>query len=93
MGRGKKYPSEQVVYLLRKIETEVENGKPTEQACRDERIVELTYYRWRNEFGGLPVDQAKRLRALEQENARLKRLVSELSLDKSQLKNLLSGSL
>ena len=93
MGRGKKYPPEKVVYLLRKIETDVESGKTTQQACRDVGIVELTYYRWRNEFGGLQIDQVKRLKALEQENARLKRLVAELSLDKSQLKNLLSGGL
>jgi putative transposase len=93
MGRGKKYPPEMVVHLLRQIEADVEKGKTTEQACREVGIAELTYYRWRNEFGGLQIDQAKRLKALEHENARLKRLVAELSLDKSQLKSLLSGSL
>jgi transposase-like protein len=93
MGRGKKYPPDMVVYILRKIESDIENGKTTEQACREVGIVELTYYRWRNEFGGLEVDQAKRLKALEQENARLKRLVAELCLDKSQLKNILAGKL
>lgn len=54
-------------------------GKTTDQACRDAGIVEQTYYRWRKEYGGLQVDQAKRLKELEQENAKLKRLVSELS--------------
>ncbi len=93
MGRGKKYPPEMVVYLLRKIEADVENGKTTQQACSEVGIVELTYYRWRNEFGGLQIDQAKRLKALELENTRLKRLVAELSLDKSQLKSMLSGTL
>ena len=60
MARGKKYQPEQVVNLLRQIEVGVANGKSTEHACRDAGIVEQTYYRWRKEYGGLQVDQARR---------------------------------
>ena len=92
MGRGKKYRAEQVVNLLRQIEVAVANGKSTDQACGDAGIVEQTYYRWRREYGGLQVDQARRLKELEQENAKLKRLVSELSLEKLVLKDIASGN-
>ena len=78
--------------LLRQIEVAVANGKQTEQACRDAGIVEQTYYRWRREYGGMKVDQARRLKELEQENAKLKRLVSELSLEKLVLKDIASGN-
>jgi transposase-like protein len=92
MGRGKRYQPEQVVNLLRQIEVAIANGKATEQACREAGIVEQTYYRWRKEYGGLQVDQARRLKELEQENAKLKRLVAELSLDKLVLKDIASGN-
>ncbi len=92
MGGGKKYQPEQVVNLLRQIEVTVANGKSTEQACREAGIVERTYDRWRKEYGGLHVDQARRLKELEQDNAKLKRLVAELSLDKLVLKYIASGS-
>jgi len=92
MGRGKRYQPEQVVNLLRQIEVAVANGKATEQSCREAGIVEQTYYRWRKEYGGLHVDQARRLKELEQENAKLKRLVAELSLDKLVLKDIASGN-
>ena len=65
--------------LLRQVEVAVANGKTSPQACKEAEIVEQTYYRWRKEFGGLKVDQARRLKELEQENAKLKRLVAELS--------------
>ena len=91
MARGKKNSPEQVVNLLRQIEVAVANGKTTPQACKDAGIVEQTYFRWRKEYGGLQVDQARRLE-LEQENAKLKRLVAELSLDKLVLKDLASGN-
>ncbi len=61
-------------------------------ACRDNGITEQTYYRWRKEYGGLQVDQARRLKELEQENTKLKRLVSELSLEKLVLKDIASGN-
>jgi putative transposase len=61
------------------------------QACREAEIVEQTYYRWRKKYSGLRVDQARRLKELEQENSKLKRLVSELSLEKLVLKDIASG--
>jgi putative transposase len=67
--------AEQIVSLLRQIEVAVANCKTTPIACREGGITEQTYYRWRKEFGGLQVDQARRLKELEQENAKLKRLV------------------
>lgn len=91
-GRGKKYQPEQVVNLLRQIEVAVANGKTTPQACKDAGIVEQTYFRWRKEYGGLQVDQAKRLKELEQENSKLKRLVANLSLDNLVLKDFASGN-
>ena len=92
MARGKKHTPEQIVSLLRQIEVAVANGKTTPIACREVGITEQTYYRWRKEFGGLQVDQARRLKELEQENAKLKRLVSELSLEKLVLKDIASGN-
>jgi transposase-like protein len=77
---NQRYKPEQIVNLLRKIEVEIANGKTTTQAAREVGITEQTYYRWRKEFGGLKLDQAKRLKELEKENSRLKRLVAELSL-------------
>ena len=82
MTRGKKHTPEQIVSLLRQIEVAVANGKTTPVACRINGITEQTYYRWRKEYGGLQVDQARRLKELEQENAKLNRLVSELSPEK-----------
>jgi putative transposase len=92
MGRGKQHTAEQIVNLLRQVEVSVANGKTLPQACKEAEIVEQTYYRWRKEFGGLKVDQARRLKELEQENAKLKRLVSELSLEKLVLKDIASGN-
>ena len=92
MARGKKHSPEQVVNTLRQIEVAVANEKTTPQACKEAGIVEQTYFRWRKEYGGLQVDQARRLKELEQENSKLKRLVAELSLDKLVLKDLASGN-
>ena len=87
-----RYKPEQIVNLLRQIEVEVANGKTTPQACRDAEITAQTYYRWRKEFGGLKLDQAKRLKELEKENSRLKRLVAELSLEKQVLREVAQGN-
>ena len=92
MGRGKKYQPEQVVNLLRQIEVAIANGKTTDQACKEALITEQTYYRWRKEYGGLQVDQAKRLKELESENSKLKRLVANLSLEKLVLKDIAEGN-
>jgi len=88
----KRYKPEQIVNLLRQIEVEIGNGKTTPQACRDAEITTQTYYRWRKEFGGLKLDQAKRLKELEKENSRLKRLVAELSLEKQVLREVAQGN-
>jgi transposase-like protein len=80
------------VSLLRQIEVAVANGKTAPFACRESGITEQTYYRWRKEYGGLQVDQARRLKELEQENTRLKRVVANLSLDNLVLKDLASGN-
>lgn len=78
--------------LLRQVEVVIANGQTTPQACREAGLSEQTYYRWRQEYGGLKLDQAKRLKALEQDNAKLKRLVAELSLEKQILKDVAEGN-
>jgi putative transposase len=88
----KRYKPGQIVNLLRQIEVEIANGKTTPQACRDAQITAQTYYRWRKELGGLKLDQAKRLKELEKENSRLKRLVAELSLEKQVLREVAQGN-
>ena len=88
----KRYKPEQIVNLLRQIEVEIANGKTTPQACKEAEITQQTYYRWRKEFGGLKLDQAKRLKELERENVKLKRLVAELSLEKQILKDVAGGN-
>jgi putative transposase len=88
----KRYKPEQVVNLLRQIEVGIANGKTTPQACKEAEITQQTYYRWRKEYGGLKLDQAKRLKELEKENSKLKRLVAELSLEKQILKDVAEGN-
>ena len=88
----RKYKPEQIVTLLRQVEVGLANGKSTPQACKEAEITAQTYYRWRKEFGGLKLDQAKRLKELERENAKLKRLVAELSLEKQILKDVAGGN-
>ena len=92
MDRAKKHSPEQIVNILRQIEVGIANGKTHPVACREAGITEQTYYRWRKEYGGLKVDQAKRLKELEQENLKLKRLVAELSLDKQILQDIARGN-
>ena len=88
----KRYKAEQIVTLLRQIEVGVANGKPMPPACKEAEITMQTYYRWRKEYGGLKLDQAKRLKELEKENAKLKRVVAELSLEKQVLKDIAEGN-
>jgi len=87
-----RYKPEQIVTLLRQMEVAVANGKTTPQACKEAQITAQTYYRWRKEYGGLKLNQAKRLKELEKENAKLKRLVAELSLEKQILKDVAEGN-
>ena len=87
-----RYKPEQIVTILRQIEVGIANGKTTPQACKEAAITVQTFYRWRKEYGGLKMDQAKRLKELEKENGKLKRLVAELSLDKQILKDIAEGN-
>ena len=87
-----RYKPEQIVTLLRQIEVAMANGKTAPQACKEAEIHTQTYYRWRKEYGGMKVEQAKRLKELEKENGRLKRLVAELSLEKQVLKDVAEGN-
>ena len=87
----KKHSAEQIVAKLRQIEIEVGKGQSTGVACRKAGITEQTFYRWRREYGGLKVDQAKRLKELEKENSRLKRLLADKELDLSILKEVAEG--
>ena len=89
----KRYKPEQVVNLLRQIEVQIANGKKVPQACKEAGIHTQTYYRWRKEYGGLKLDQARRLKELEKENARLKRVVAELSIEKQVLRDVAQGNL
>ena len=84
---------EQIVTVPRQIEVQIANGKKVPQACKEAGIHTQTYYRWRKEYGGLKLDQARRLKELEKENARLKRLVAELSIEKQVLRDVAQGNL
>lgn len=92
MGTRRPGP-EQIVTLLRQIEVATLRGKSISIACREAGISHQSYYRWRKEYGGLQLEQAKRMKDLEKENARLKRLVADLSLEKQVLKDIASGNL
>ena len=78
---------------LRQIEVQTAQGKSLALACKEAEISEQSYYRWRKEFGGLQVDQARKMKDLERENARLRRLVADLSLEKQVLADVASGNL
>jgi len=88
----KRYQPEEIISKLRAIEVHLAKGMKADQAFRQEGIVEQTYYRWRKEYGGLKVDQAKRLKELEKENARLKKLLAEAHLDKAMLQEVARGN-
>jgi len=88
----KRYSAEQIVSKLRAAEVALSKGQTTPQVCKKLGISEQTYYRWRREYGGLRVDQAKRLKQLERENARLKKLVADQAVDISILKQVSEGN-
>ena len=85
--------AEQIVTKLCQIEVQQAQGKTIAVACKEAGTTEQSYYRWRNEYGGLGVDQAKRLKQLETENGRLKKLVADLSLEKQVLQDIAQGNL
>ena len=88
----RRFTAEQIIQKLREVEVALSKGQSAGQACRKIGVTEQTYYRWRKEYGGLRTDQAKRLKELEKENARLKRLLAESELDKAILREATSGS-
>jgi len=89
----KRFSAEQIVTVLRQIEVLMSQRKAAPVACREAGISQQSYYRWRKEYGGLELDQARRMKDLERENVRLKRLVADLSLEKQVLKDVASGNL
>lgn len=91
MARKKSHTPEEIVAKLRQAEVLVGQGKTVADAVRAIGVTEPTYYRWRTEFGGLKLDQVKRLKELERENARLRKAVSDLTLEKVILKEAASG--
>ena len=88
----KRHKPEEIVAKLRQVDALVSQGRSVADAVRSIGATEVTYYRWRQEYGGLKADQVKRLKALEAENARLRRAVADLTLDKLILKEAVSGN-
>ena len=88
----KRFTPEQIITMLREAEVLLNQAIPVAEVCRKLGISEQTYYRWRKEYGGMRVDQARRLKELEQENSRLKKLVADLSLDNAILKETNRGN-
>ena len=89
---GKRFTAENIINMLREAEVLLSTGKTAGEVSRELNISEQTYYRWRTEYGGMRVDQAKKLKLLESENQRLKTLVADLSLDNAILKDTVSGN-
>ena len=86
MSRKNRHTTEQIVNKLRQADVELAKGQTIAAVCKQLGITDQTYFRWRKEYGGLKVDQARRFKELEQENARLKRLLAEAELDKAILR-------
>ena len=89
---GKRHSPEQILRKLREVEVALSQGETVARAARQIAVTEQTYYRWRNEYGGLSIDQARKLKKLELENARLKRAVADLTLDKLILEEAAEGN-
>jgi putative transposase len=87
----KRFTAEQIIGMLREVEILLGQGQTVAQAVKHISVTDQTYYRWRKEYGGLRIDQAKHLKDLEKENSRLKRLVADLSLDNAILKDISEG--
>jgi putative transposase len=88
----KRHTAEEIVAKLRQVDVLTSQGRPVAEAVRAIGVTEVTYYRWRSEYGGLKGDQVKRLKELEGENTRLRRAVSDLTLEKLILKEAASGN-
>jgi putative transposase len=90
--KRRRHTPEQVIRKLAEADKLLAEGKTVEEACRHLEITESTYHRWRSQFGGMKATDAKRLKELEHENARLKKLLAEAELEKSMLKELAEGN-
>jgi putative transposase len=88
----KRYTAEQIIGLLRQAEVELAQGRSVEEICRRLGVSVASYYRWRSEYGGLKLDRVRRLKELERENARLRKAVADLTLDKQILKEAAEGN-
>ena len=88
----KRFTAEQIITMLREAEVRQSQGASIREVCKQLQITDQTYYRWRKEHGGLKVDQAKRLKDLERENSRLKKVVADQVLDIAILKEAASGN-
>ena len=86
------YTAEQIISKLREVEVKISQGIKAAEAIRSIEVSEQTYYRWRKEYGGMRTDQAKRMKEVEKENLRLKKLVADLSLDNAILKEVSRGN-
>jgi len=89
MVKRRKFTPEQIIMKLREVEVMLSQGKTIKAACKLLEVNEQTYYRWRREYGGMNVTEAKRLKELEKENTQLKKLVADLSLDNAIIKEVL----
>ena len=92
MPRGQKFKAEEIIAKLREAEVDLARGKKIPEACKQIGVTEQTYYRWKKEYGGLRIDQAKRLKELERENATLKRIVADKELEVVALKEIAKGN-
>jgi len=90
--KRRKYSPEQVVKKLRQADAALSSGSTVEQVCRQLEISDATYYNWRKQYGQMKLDQVRNLKSLQKENARLKKLVADLSLDKAILEEALRGN-
>ena len=88
----KKYTPEQIIFKLREAEVMLSQGASIIETCRSIGVTDGTYYRWRKEYGGLSVDKARKMKDIEMENTRLKKLVADLSLDNAILKEVSKGN-
>jgi len=90
--KGKKHKPEQIIKKLRDADAMLASGKPIGQVCQALEVSEQTFHRWRNQYGGMKAGEAKRLKELEEENKRLKKVVADLTLDKDILQEALRGN-
>jgi putative transposase len=90
--KGKRHTPEQIIGLLRQAEAELANGNNIAQVCQKLAVSEQTFYRWRNQYGGMKADEMRRLKELEVENVRLKKIVANQALDIQMLKEVARGN-